>query len=166
MFIYVDDIVKNKKVKKDLAFVIEPNDIFIENPEVSTLLPINFVGSLNLLSDIIYLDGNVTGSLKLVCSRCLEIFESPLNLEIHEKISLVPNNDDDTLVIVDSDKLNITEIIENDILISLPIKKLCSEDCKGLCPVCGGNKNHADCRCESAEIDPRLAKLKDLFFSE
>jgi uncharacterized protein len=63
----------------------------------------------------------------------------------------------------DRDELFIDEIIVDNIILSLPIKTLCSETCKGLCPICGQNLNEGDCDCEIENIDPRLQKLKDFY---
>ena len=56
--------------------------------------------------------------------------------------------------------------MENNILLTLPIKRLCKEDCKGLCQQCGNNLNLSTCQCDNDDIDPRLAKLKDLFSTD
>jgi uncharacterized protein len=75
-------------------------------------------------------------------------------------------NKDDDLIFINSDTLDITEIIENNIILTLPIKRLCKEDCKGLCHKCGTNLNFSTCHCNDDDIDPRLAKLKDLFLTD
>jgi uncharacterized protein len=166
MYIDVNDFDKRKNSSKDINISIEPNDIFIGNSEVKAEEKINFSGTVSKAEDIIYLNGMVDGLLALTCSRCLEGFTNPLALEINEKFSSVPNDEDDSLIFIDSDKINLTELIENNILMSLPIKKLCSEDCKGLCQNCGSNLNQGLCSCDNSDIDPRLAGLKDLFFTE
>ena len=67
------------------------------------------------------------------------------------------------IMFVDGDTLDITEIIENSIISTLPIKRLCKEDCKGLCSQCGTNKNVKECQCDNFDVDIRLAKLRELF---
>ena len=59
--------------------------------------------------------------------------------------------------------LDLKEVAENSIYLELPFKKLCNEDCKGLCQSCGVNLNNETCSCEDLDIDPRLAGLKDFF---
>ena len=57
-----------------------------------------------------------------------------------------------------------TEIlIYNELLMSLPMKVLCKETCKGLCPVCGKNRNDGECGCDTFVPDPRMAAIKDIF---
>lgn len=67
-------------------------------------------------------------------------------------------------MLLEDEVIDVTEVIENNIIIELPIKRLCKENCKGLCQQCGVNLNFSKCKCEK-DIDPRLAKLKDFFYS-
>ena len=67
------------------------------------------------------------------------------------------------LFLFENDRLDLDEIVENNIISMLPIKRLCNEDCKGLCHQCGINLNHNTCKCEIEDVDPRLAKLKNCF---
>lgn len=166
MYININDLNNKKNASKVIEVSIKPGDIFIGNSEVKADTEIVFSGNASKVEDIIYLDGNLSGVLTLVCSRCLEEFKYPLYTEVHEKFSAVPNDEDDLIIFVDSDIINLNELIENNILMSLPIKKLCSEDCEGLCQTCGSNLNKKTCNCDNDNVDPRLAALKDLFFTE
>lgn len=166
MYIDVNDISKKKDNSKFINVSIKPNEIFKEDSEVKVVDIIKFEGKTYREDEAIYFDGNISGLLLITCSRCLEDFEYTLDIEMHEKLSLVPNDEDDSVAFIDSDKINLNELIENNILMSLPIKKLCNEDCKGLCQGCGRNLNKVACDCENKAVDPRLAKLKDLFFTD
>ena len=64
-------------------------------------------------------------------------------------------------IITPSMTLDVDSIVREDVLLSLPTKHLCDEDCKGICAGCGVNLNEQECKCEK-EIDPRLAKLRGL----
>lgn len=59
-------------------------------------------------------------------------------------------------------ELNLSPYVWEVLLLGLPERAHCKEDCKGLCPVCGQNKNERDCGCSTDEIDPRFAVLRDL----
>ena len=61
--------------------------------------------------------------------------------------------------------MDLDELIRTDILLELPTKFLCKEDCKGLCPTCGKNLNEGACNCQTHQIDPRLEVLKQLIDS-
>ncbi len=105
-------------------------------------------------SDTFVFTGKLTGKLLLECSRCLEEYKYPVEIDLNEEIE---KEDIENLKEVDLSKL----FIEN-ILLSIPIKPLCSQDCKGLCPECGQNLNESQCDCDTETLDPRMAKLKDL----
>ncbi len=72
------------------------------------------------------------------------------------------NDDMDDYIVVDGDQLDLDELVLSDILLSLPTKILCNEDCKGLCPVCGKDLNIGNCECKKKQVDPRLEKLGEL----
>ncbi len=74
----------------------------------------------------------------------------------------VENEDNDNILLVTEDELDLAELSRTDILLQIPMKHLCSPDCKGLCSVCGKNLNDGLCGCNKKEIDPRLAALADL----
>lgn len=92
-----------------------------------------------------------------------ENFTYGLCIDLCEKLTTNPDDKDDEVIFIDSDTIDITEIIENNIILALPVKRLCKEDCKGLCLRCGSNLNFTTCNCDKDNTDPRLSKLKDLF---
>jgi len=67
---------------------------------------------------------------------------------------------DESLVI--DGKIDIAEVVREQILLALPAQVFCGDDCKGLCPKCGANQNLIDCKCADKEIDPRWAALRNL----
>ena len=79
--------------------------------------------------------------------------------EFFAKAGLEDENDD--VIILDSNEIDLQDIIVQALSCALPITSLCSEDCKGFCPECGCNLNIETCNCEVDDIDPRLAVLKD-----
>jgi uncharacterized protein len=66
------------------------------------------------------------------------------------------------IAILESNNIDVAELVREQILLNLPEQVFCAEDCKGLCPQCGANRNLIDCKCEEKEIDPRWAALKNL----
>ena len=74
----------------------------------------------------------------------------------------VENEDNDNILLVTEDELDLAELGRTDVLLQIPMKHLCSPDCKGLCSVCGKNLNEGFCDCNKKEIDPRLAALAEL----
>ncbi len=110
--------------------------------------------------------GTLTYRLKLICSRCAEEFERIrkeyatliISREVFEENFIT---EDVLKNYFEKHIIDLTQWIYDTILLSIPTKTLCKEDCKGLCPVCGTNLNLYTCNCknEKKEIDPRWAPL-------
>ncbi|MCY6959491.1 YceD family protein [Clostridium brassicae] len=163
MLVNISDLTGKKVNQKEINMFFEGENIIFDQEEIEFAEPINIKGIFSMIGDIISFDGVMVTTLKLVCSRCLEEFNYPVEIEIHEKFSKIGNDEENDIITMKSDEIDFSPIIENNVILSLPIKKLCSEECLGLCPVCGTNLNHSKCNCEKNDVDPRLAKLKDFF---
>ena len=77
-------------------------------------------------------------------------------------VTHLDNEDEDEMTVIPDMKLDLEEFCYDEILLSLPTKFLCDENCKGLCPTCGQDLNQGECSCNEKEIDPRLAALAEL----
>ena len=110
------------------------------------------------------LDLKVSYVYNLPCDRCYEqvTFDNTENFS-HTLVKRLNREDDEGLYIeTPGDMLDIGELVFDDIVLSMPTKVLCSDDCLGLCPVCGCNLNETQCNCKDNDIDPRLEILKTL----
>lgn len=101
--------------------------------------------------------------LDVSCDRCLK----PLAVEdrlLVERIAVraLSGVDNDEYLVLPDGKLDLQEMVYSDLVLSLPSKYLCDEDCKGLCPVCGNDRNTNICACQTEEGDSRLRILKGL----
>ena len=154
MYINLSDL-KEIGVKKSISKEVEFHDLEFVGREIQIKDVINLNLDIYNTQDSFLLEGTIETVLILTCSRCLEKNESPIKIDISEEVEKKDMKDQDELLI--------DEIIVDNIILSLPIKTLCSESCKGLCPICGQNLNEGDCDCEVDNIDPRLQKLKDFY---
>jgi len=98
------------------------------------------------------------------CDRCLDEFYFNFE-EKAEQIYQLGHSDldeDDEIIILPENtiEIDITPVIKDIFFISRPLKRICNEDCKGLCANCGVNLNHETCNCQNQKADPRLEKLK------
>lgn len=166
MTIDVIDLNRRKISKKKVHLVCAEESFYDDGEKIEFISPVTLDGELYLTGDIINLEGRILTELSLSCSRCLSDFSHTIDIPIHEKFSTNHDNKDDEIIFIDGDTIDITDIIKNNIVMSLPIKKLCKDECKGLCQHCGTNLNTSSCNCEKDDIDPRLAKLKDLFSAD
>ena len=101
------------------------------------------------------------------CDRCGEETITPFERSFNHTVvqSLVGENEDDYIEAPDF-TVDLDAPVTADILLSLPSKHLCREDCKGLCPKCGKNLNEGECGCDKRDIDPRWEALKGIKFTE
>jgi len=166
MVIDVSELFSNKKRKKEIHLEIEKDKFYYENEFIQFSKPVKLNLILKPVGDEIELTGSVETELLLACSRCLETFPSSMNIELNERLSKTLKSEDEDIIFIENDRLDLNEILENNIIAVLPIKRLCNKDCKGLCHQCGINLNHSTCKCENEDVDPRLAKLKDLFSTD
>ena len=97
------------------------------------------------------------------CDRCGADVTKEMcyNFEHYLVTSLSGDQNDDYIETPDH-TIDVDELLRTDIVLELPSKHLCSDDCKGLCPKCGANLNEKNCGCSAKEIDPRLEALKQL----
>ena len=115
--------------------------------------------------------GRVTATLELACSRCLEPFQLPVDSTFDVRYLPQSENTGEEREIEEDDlsdayyrdeAIDLGQLMEEQFYLALPMKPLCREDCKGLCPSCGINLNEATCSCQVRWEDPRLAGLRAL----
>lgn len=113
--------------------------------------------------------GLFEGEVPLTCGRCLEPFPFRVAPELAVRLLPKPSvreeelelkGDDLEVDFYDGDVLDVAALLRAETLLALPMKPLCREECRGLCPVCGGNRNQVPCACEIRSADPRLAVLQ------
>jgi uncharacterized protein len=102
-------------------------------------------------------------TLPTECVRCLTGFQQPLQSDFTELYAFTRNSVTDSgLILPDDHQIDLTPLVREYMLLAIPISPTCRPDCKGLCPVCGGNLNETACDHESEVTDPRLSILKSL----
>ncbi len=126
--------------------------------------------------DHIRVDGRVETTARLRCSRCLNVFETRITSSFsifYNKNSGVPLDDELELreedlatISFQGEYIDFTNEIEDQLIMELPYKPLCTEECKGLCGTCGANLNEGDCGCERGGPDFRFGALKDYKISK
>ena len=130
-----------------------------------------FAGAVKLSADYTITDdglliwGKLAASIKASCARCLNEIIYPVEAEISEIYK--PNSqDEDEAYPFEGNEVVLDKMIADEILMKLPVRFLCSEDCQGLCPHCGKNLNEGSCDCGTEEEIPAnnpFSGLKGLF---
>ena len=123
--------------------------------------PIDVTATAKNRASLVSLTIRACFSYSRSCDRCSTDFTREMDMLFEHKLAqtLVDDGNDDYIETPDF-KLELDDIVISDILLSLPQKNLCKDDCKGLCQICGKNLNEGDCSCDKREIDPRLEMLK------
>ena len=120
--------------------------------------------------ETVFVRGDLAARVPLTCGRCLEPYTVSVTPSVDARFVPSPGTrgeerelgaDDLETDVYQHGVLDLTALLETETSLALPMKPLCREGCKGLCPVCGGNRNVTPCACETRAPDPRWAALKD-----
>ena len=116
-------------------------------------------------SGLLLLEGTVVPDLRAICGRCGNEFGYNTPIELRAKITdkVADSADEDEFVIMSDCAVDIEELVRTALVLELPTRFLCREDCKGLCPKCGADLNCGECGCDMREHDPRWDALRDYF---
>ncbi len=174
MRVRVDEIPESGRIlrfhwdEERLQQFIPPDDPF----NMKLIRPVNVVLELNRHPDHIRVTGKIEGSLEVSCHRCLTPFNFPLNepvdIYLFEKDRLPEAEETEVepeeliYEFFDGEVIEIDQLVAEQIFLTLPVKLLCSEECKGLCPRCGANLNEETCRCKDDSGPSVFEKLKSL----
>lgn len=148
--------------REDFSFELDlsDTDIWTHKPLVS---PVKIEGYVQSRSSIVTLAYKAFAPMHTFCDRCLCDYDSSIDLDFeYTLVKELQDSDAQEYILVEGDFLDLGELCSSDVVLNLPLKFLCREDCKGLCPICGTNLNLSDCDCLNSQTDPRLAALKKL----
>ena len=149
-----------------------PEDVAQPGDAYRIVAPVDLDFDLHKDKEKFRLVGTARGVLEHLCSRCLEPFPMPVDASFDLRFlpasemaagdeREVQDEDLDTSYYRD-DAIDVNELLREQFYLALPMKPLCRDDCKGLCPQCGANWNAGTCTCTTEWEDPRLAALKGL----
>jgi uncharacterized protein len=141
-----------------------------EDEEISFLSPVSYDLEIMRSKDNVWVQGPVTSVLSLTCARCLTTFsygiDTNLDIELAPKdtapdaAEVELKGEELDIYYYDGDEIDIDDYVFEEVILNLPIKALCAESCKGLCPICGKNLNSEDCQCEKTGTSVLGEKLK------
>lgn len=124
------------------------------------------------LTESIMVTGKIEALVEMSCVRCLEGFPQAVSFDLQDEYypsidissgANVPAPDDPNVFVIGSDHvLSLGEALRQYTILALPMKPVCRQDCRGLCPQCGTNLNLETCKCITQTLDQRLAALADL----
>ncbi|HYG79167.1 MAG TPA: DUF177 domain-containing protein [Pyrinomonadaceae bacterium] len=151
------------------AHAYEPDELVLDEEHARLTEPPEVTGRVQASGREVRLRGRITARAEVDCDRCLKSVAVPVETEFD--VTYVPEEDygeggaaelqeeDMSLSVFDGETIDVDELVREQLLLALPSRALCTEECKGLCPVCGADRNAAACGCETEEVDPRWAGL-------
>jgi uncharacterized protein len=154
----------------DFAHVYRPEELNPVDERVNLAEPAKIKGQVRLAGNEVFVNGHVETRAQLECDRCLKAVELPVSADFaleyitgadYESSSAAALSEEELSVSVfDGESIDVDEIAKEQILLAVPARTLCREDCQGICPECGIDLNTGQCNCAADEIDPRWAALK------
>ncbi len=125
--------------------------------------PVRVVGGITAHAGVVELSVRAVFEYSGQCDRCLAPFTRAYDLLLeHTLVTTLENEENDDYILLDNYQLDLSDLVLSDMLLELPYKSLCREDCRGLCPQCGKDLNDGLCGCRSQSADPRLEVLRQL----
>lgn len=150
----------------------EQVDLSRAHPNVAAEASIHVQGSARYKEGRYEINGKLSTTLKLICSKCLTHYDWPLEAEWHEVFVDEASehgkmgDEEEEIHIIRDNEIELKPYIEAVLLLHIPFVPVCHEGCQGLCPLCGINRNDKHCECKQETIDPRLAELEKFFSAE
>jgi len=153
---------------------IPPGTIEFQDPKLRQGGPLRAVGKVELASEAlgeIRVKGHLGVHVQADCDRCLEpaecridsdfeLYYRPLEDGFGEEKAIDPSEAE--IGFYEDGGIELNDVLREYVLLALPMQRLCTESCKGICPVCGQNRNQNDCRCQTEAVADRWAALKEL----
>jgi|GEM_PF-237329 len=152
----------------EFHFISTAEDLGIDDAENLALFPENILADVEIqkLADNYFVRVNLNTQAHFQCDRCLEAgvlaLDGFFQIYFTHKHKDEVDDDEYRFLSKQADAIDLTDAVFENLMLLLPMKKLCSEQCRGLCPECGANLNVAQCNCQAEKIDPRWEKLRTL----
>ncbi|AUS09275.1 DUF177 domain-containing protein [Laceyella sacchari] len=149
-------------IRETVALDTMPGEV----PGLIRLAPVEVEARVTRLDPhLIEADAEEESKATFTCSRCLQEFETPVHVKWTELFTdeahRAVETEEQEIHYFEGNELDLSPYIREALMLQLPYIPVCREDCKGLCPKCGVNKNADSCNCQVEKIDPRLAALQD-----
>ena len=159
----VAEIKKNLVGTKQLSYEATPAELGISPEEVRVEGTVKFTGTITNTGDVLLLQGKVQALVNRICGRCLQEFSRTSTAEVLERYYPVGKEEETADGFAYSgDLVDIGPAIRECLVLAEPLKVLCKEDCKGLCPKCGTNLNLHSCNCDRTHYNPKFSALQKL----
>jgi len=172
MFLSIKEM-EVRKVRFDETF--QPGEIDFSGEDVRQSGPLHAAGLAELLANTdgeVRIKGHLTVKLESECDRCLGLAEFPMDaafdlfyrpsatLRVAEEVAI--DEGEAEIGFYEGEGMELEDILREQIVLLLPMQRVCSDNCKGICPVCGKNRNESACECREEPVNDRWSALRKL----
>lgn len=152
-------------------FSIPPASLKELPGDVRALTDLRVRGAVTNTGESMLVEADVHGQFDMSCSRCLQSAKTTVETTIRERFrrtgadspdhaDAAVDDEEDDVTYYQGDRIDLGEVVREHVALQLPMKPVCRDDCRGLCPQCGTNLNADTCDCRQDDVDPRLAVLR------
>ena len=162
MKINIASVLKNEGASKQFSGNVELGMFDFMGSTLEFKTPLCVEGKIHNIGGTLEVSAQITGEYFTQCSRCGKEVREDFSADLFESMENDFSDIDPECISVSGNVIDISGSIDACIFNNIPLQFLCSEDCKGLCPVCGTDLNENECNCEKEVYDPRFAIFRNL----
>ncbi len=152
------ELLRQRGNRRTVAAIVDPADLDLDDARITG--PVDVDLALESTLDGIEVTGAITVPWADACRRCLRPVEGVAAADVHELYQ--ERVVDPDAFEIEGDQLDLAPMVRELVLLELPDAPLCREDCAGICPVCGADRNESPCDCDTSVRDERWAALDQL----
>ena len=170
--VMIIDLITLEKSPYRFEFSLAPGEINLEADEVKLKNAVEISGQVTKHIAQTDVEGTIRAEIEMECTRCLQSIDKKFEAEFKAAFVTAENYtqakeaelsaEDLDVAVFEGDRIDLTELVREQLLLNLPEQVFCQEDCQGLCQKCGANRNLINCNCVEKEVDPRWAALGKL----
>jgi len=172
MFLSIKEM-ELRKVRFEETF--QPGQVDFSGADVHQVTPLHITGTAELLANTdgeVRIQGRLTVEMECDCDRCLvttrflldapfDLFYRPMTVIAREEEVEIDEGEAE-IAFYEHGGIELEDVLREQVLLALPMQRVCREDCRGICPVCGRNRNETECDCRVSPGDDRWGALRNL----
>ena len=157
------DILSGSRAAMDFEGDMEFDRESLSGLDVTFEGPVHIKGRVENIGGQAEISARVTAKISAGCARCTKEIFKDVDFEFSERVSREAAEEEDDVILLTSSVVDVADLALGNFITVSPMKYLCKEDCKGLCPHCAADRNSIDCGCDDDVTDPRFDVLNNLF---